>query len=389
MYDNNSYIYDLGGESGRIEQDYEVNFPVASRVDDSSYWNPLFIITIILVVIIFIILIVGIVIILVRGKNDNSGVVPLESTLTKQMNFQTVPSKSVPSKSLRSELLRSESLRSKSVPSKQTTCLPCQKGNVNQNSKNQRKKLSCNIRPSYKNIIDDYDPISRSFNEFSTSSIPSLPTSIPIVNQRKIEIKEESFDEHDFISDLPVNELTTSPAIDACEYGSANLFLLENNLIRFNQDNNTWYKKSNIKLQKIISFNGYLYSVSEGKLHMLRDNMIRNNFWYWDPVLWFTSSVDHISTSYDEDLLYIKSGRETYLYNKNLSLIKKLEEDGYRKYGRTKDSYLVLHDNHVVLFPQNVKFNLEKSYVSIDSKNQIKFSDSDLRFLNGKLTSIN
>lgn len=197
---------------------------------------------------------------------------------------------------------------------------------------------------------------------------------------------EQTIDEHDFTSPSTAysESLSELSTIDITEYGTSTLYLLSNNLIRYTEDGNVYYKKSNITPTRIFTFNGRLYSLDhEHYIRVLRNNNIRNSIYYWDRVSWFTEKVSNISVSYDDDVLWIGSDTSGYLYDSNMSLISKVQ--GNRVYGNTRDHYLEISNDTIRVFPTGSMLSKVNKHAILDHHNKVITSDRDMRYINYKV----
>lgn len=102
--------------------------------------------------------------------------------------------------------------------------------------------------------------------------------------------------------------------------------------------------KNNVILQKIRSFNGYLYGLSkDGKLYTIDNHLVKNSNWIWKIVHWAPVDINFISSSHDDSCLWIQTDDEKgYLYKSTEKPCLKIPYSRNQKriYGRDEHHYI-------------------------------------------------
>ena len=169
---------------------------------------------------------------------------------------------------------------------------------------------------------------------------------------------------------------------DVCGFDTAIFILLNNgDILRLvpkgpshdallNGDYDITPIKNNVRLQQIVTFGGYLYGVSRGKLYLLDSRTYEfptrtpDSLWKWDPVTWAPSNIIHANTTLIGDHLLLTTEESGYLYSiegathQNPKFLEKFSLAGkQRVYGATPKNYLEIDPskNVAVKRPDNEK----------------------------------
>jgi hypothetical protein len=154
--------------------------------------------------------------------------------------------------------------------------------------------------------------------------------------------KNSNIGEYKYINSIPI--------IDICSYSNIIIFLLNDNTIlcEVNDTMNYKYKVSNnISIKKILTFDGYIYSVStDQKLYFLSNNYLNASLWKWESVSWSPENIKYISSTYDSNYLWIQTENEGFLFRENGILVSTQKIiDIKRVYGYDVDHYLEIDIN--------------------------------------------
>ena len=162
-----------------------------------------------------------------------------------------------------------------------------------------------------------------------------------------------------------ISGIEHSAVIDVCSYSSATIYLLNNSNIICENENGRWRATNNIKLQRIVSYDGYIYGVSETRtLYKLSNDNFTHDRWSWTVVDWAPYNIMHICTTLDSKALWIQA-RETerasvrgFLYSATGVVFHDVG-DIKRIYGRDTEHYLDLNPNNntAVLYPGTTSVN--------------------------------
>ncbi len=101
---------------------------------------------------------------------------------------------------------------------------------------------------------------------------------------------------------------------------------------------------SNIYLSNLVVFDGYVYGLSaDSMLYMLTNPKLDTNIWTFEPVSWCQlNKIKFITTTLDEDYLWLQDMSNGYLYNTKHELIETVAMDysqTYRIYGKNKNKH--------------------------------------------------
>jgi len=166
----------------------------------------------------------------------------------------------------------------------------------------------------------------------------------------------ENIGEYRYINSVPI--------IDICSYSNITIFLLNDNNIICEVDENLNYRykvSNNISIKKILTFDGYIYSVSnDDKLYILSNSYLNALIWKWESVPWAPENIKYISSTYDSLNLWIQTDTDGFLFKENGKLISTQKIiDIKRVYGKDIDHYLDIDINQftAISFPDKEKIN--------------------------------
>lgn len=152
-----------------------------------------------------------------------------------------------------------------------------------------------------------------------------------------------------------LTDKTHSPVIDVCSYSNVTVFLLQDgNIICETQGREVKNVKdakeakqrrrvsNNISLVRITSFNGYLYGLeNNGKLYNLPNTHFPSLNWIWNLAEWAPKDIEHLSSTYDSNNLWIQTINTGYLYNGPNALVSQYNYVNKRRvYGRNVSNYI-------------------------------------------------
>ena len=162
-----------------------------------------------------------------------------------------------------------------------------------------------------------------------------------------------------------INVAERSTVVDVCSYSSATIYLLDNGNIICENENGRWRATNNIKLQRIVSYDGYIYGVSETRsLYKLSNNDFGKNIWLWTVVDWAPYNIMYICTTLDSKSLWIQARENEekstrgWLYTATGVVFH--DAIGIKRiYGRDTDHYLDINLNNytAVLYPGATNIN--------------------------------
>jgi hypothetical protein len=119
--------------------------------------------------------------------------------------------------------------------------------------------------------------------------------------------------------------------------------LYTNDKIRLNRNGIIHTIRSNINMEKIVSFADNIYGLStDGCLYEVTNSSVRTTEWNWDKCTWAPENIVHISASQDGEVIWIQTMTRGLLYNKNKQLVETSASHSglLRIYGKDSNSYL-------------------------------------------------
>ena len=171
-----------------------------------------------------------------------------------------------------------------------------------------------------------------------------------------------------------ISNTESSKVIDICTYSTTIIFLLEDNdiiveknleviNIKESYENNKiirYKKKNNVRLNRIITFKGYLYGLGgNNSLYILPNINFDSKYWGWDLVDWGSKNIKHVSNTYTNEYLFIQTKENIgYLYDNPNNVIEEINDMKYRRvYGRDDKNYIDINDdeNSVIIQPSGNK----------------------------------
>lgn len=227
---------------------------------------------------------------------------------------------------------------------------------IKKEKKNQDKNDIKSIMKKKDDCPDCYDKIKlKDENIIDISLISSSSESIFDIDSSS----SDSLDDYDFQGNKNFYNITSITKfsdflINTIKDGKIFIKNKEDNIITINSD---------IKSKMIISFNGYLYSLSfDDYLYFLNNDYIDKTDWKWDKVIIENpknNNISYISSTLDNKYLWIQNYDKGYLLDKNLK--KKYEthisRGVIRKYGKDKDNYVEINTDKdiAIVYPNGKK----------------------------------
>lgn len=150
----------------------------------------------------------------------------------------------------------------------------------------------------------------------------------------------------------PVGE---SGAIDVCSFSSAIITLLCDGTIIRKTTKSKDKIQSNISLNSLQPFSGYLFSVSKGTLYQLLNDTYPSKRWIWNEVKWAPISITNTSVTLDGAYLLIQTTLGNYIYNTSAKKIDTIpiKPNIRRVYGKSLNNYLDIDtdNNKIIVIP--------------------------------------
>ncbi len=147
--------------------------------------------------------------------------------------------------------------------------------------------------------------------------------------------------------------------IDVCSYSNGTIFLTKDHkiiceMLNDNEQKIKFEVSCNVKLSRVVPFNGYLYGVGEDKkLYNLPNNYFDSNsdtkIWEWNIVPWAPQNIDHISVTLDSLLLWLQSNGVGKLYKDPHDVMhsQKLSNNSIkRNYGKDDKHYVEINQTN-------------------------------------------
>lgn len=254
--------------------------------------------------------------------------------------------------------------------------------NCNRNNNNNR-----NVNPNINrnNNNESFTPISNFFQNNHVSEVSSYDDEINSLDNR---MENDMFDIHssnttneydnkcisrceredsyinqcvknpiDEVLYCSTNEVNIKNAIDVCSYSDYTIFLLDDSSIITEDCNNDKINiTNNIKLNRIISFNGYLYGIdNSGVMFTLPNNYFTTTEWIWNKVEWIDYKITHMSTTHDNQYLWLQNNENGYLYDGDNTLLLSLDYCNKRRmYGIDTTHYIDIDtiNHNCVVYPE-------------------------------------
>lgn len=193
-------------------------------------------------------------------------------------------------------------------------------------------------------------------NSDSTSKSPRTPRKQSLIVPSSIHIPKRKKHKHE----LPLPDI-----IDACSFSDNVVLITKRGLyvcpLKDKHHSQSYIPiDSNIPLQLLHPFGGYLYGVHLGTLYMLCNDTYNTKEWIWKACKWSPIGIQYISSSHNNEVMCIHTNDTHYTYDNKLSLIR--EDKGENKriiYGNDSKVYLTIDDkeNTAVLMPENTLFS--------------------------------
>lgn len=138
------------------------------------------------------------------------------------------------------------------------------------------------------------------------------------------------------INDGVITEIKKYEGLDILSYGSK-LYLLKKNHTIVDEENNVM--KSNVNLDHIFVFAGYVYGLGSGELYELTNDIDED--WIMEKLNKINiKNITHYSTSLDEDVLYLQNNTEGILYDNLFNVVEKININNlYRIYGKDRNTF--------------------------------------------------
>jgi hypothetical protein len=185
---------------------------------------------------------------------------------------------------------------------------------------------------------DDTDSDDRfSINSNSTTQDDFSEDEQPEYNDKKFQIR---------------GEVLSGEYIDVCSYSNSIIYVKrDGTIIRKMKMFNTFTEftiTSDIKVEQLAQFNGYLYCSSRGYLYKLDNNSFSSSNWTWISCPWVEPTILFICSTHFGKELWIQNETRGFLYQQNGRLDPVLVQtvditpNKTRVYGNNRDSYLEL-----------------------------------------------
>ena len=143
-----------------------------------------------------------------------------------------------------------------------------------------------------------------------------------------------------------ISAIEHSAVIDVCSYSSATVHLLANNTVICENENGRWKATNNVKITKMVSYNGYIYGLSETRcLYNLPGDCFTKLEWLWGIVDWAPYNIMHICTTLDSKALWIQCNDDRGFLHSSFGVSLHKPTDIKRIYGRDTDHYLDINVN--------------------------------------------
>lgn len=182
-----------------------------------------------------------------------------------------------------------------------------------------------------------------------------------------------------------VDSIDDSSVIGVCSYSNAKVFLLGDGNIICETEDKRYRVNNNIKINKITSYEGYLYGLGyDSKLYTLPNNYFSNSNWIWNEVDWAPKGIKYISSTHDGSYIWIQTNQMGYLYGPDHKIKHQTEYNNSRRiYGRDESNYIDIDDSKrkAIVYPGGKVLNdvidAALSYygevISITSKDSSKY----------------
>lgn len=147
----------------------------------------------------------------------------------------------------------------------------------------------------------------------------------------------------------------TNPVIDVCTYSNSTIFLLENgNIIK--QDTDKQLITNNVKLNRLVTFNGYIYGTNHnGTLFVMLNVYYNTPNWLWEECLWAPKDITWMSNTHDSKFLWLATDSKGILYDQPDNIISEVYHNVHNKriYGKDCHTYLDINikDMSATLYP--------------------------------------
>lgn len=157
-----------------------------------------------------------------------------------------------------------------------------------------------------------------------------------------------------------ISAIEHSAVIDVCSYSSATIFLLANNTVICANEHGRWRATNNIKILRIVTYNGYIYGLADSKcLYKLPGDCFTKSEWTWNVVDWAPYNILHICTTLDSKGLWIQCHEnEEKGFLHSAAGVSFHDTKGIKRiYGRDVDHYLDINtsDHTGLLYPGAIK----------------------------------
>jgi len=138
------------------------------------------------------------------------------------------------------------------------------------------------------------------------------------------------------MNDGKVMEIQKYEGLDILSYGQKLYLLKKNHTIVDEEDK---VLKSNVQLDHIFVFAGYVYGIGSGELYEITNDIDED---------WIMKKVENVhiknitrySTSLDEDVLFLQNNTEGVLYDSEFNTEEKINiNDKYRIYGKDRNTF--------------------------------------------------
>lgn len=135
--------------------------------------------------------------------------------------------------------------------------------------------------------------------------------------------------------------------VDITTYSTALIVLLhDGSLIRDNNDVKVKIS-SNLRMERLEVFGGYIYGISEGILYKLSSDIFKDTKYIWSPIKAAPTGITHISATLDGKRLWLQAKGKGYIYNSSFENLSTVDyPSGRRIYGTDASTYIDIKDDH-------------------------------------------
>jgi len=158
--------------------------------------------------------------------------------------------------------------------------------------------------------------------------------------------------------------------LDAVTFSSWNLWLEASNTIRVQDGSKNKKVTLNESIKQLCSFADNLYGLSNSGL-LYKIDPGKTNEWKCTKVSWAPENIIFISSTYDDENMWLQSNNTGYLFESSFRLLEEVTIKGkYRIYGMDKNNYAVYDYVNKVSSYEDSRISNTK-YCLLDSHNRL------------------